>query len=105
MRDIINVATPSGESLWVEYVYESCLIVVEGRETTADLLVLEMVDLDIILGMDWLASCHATVDCRSKKIKFEMPGEPPFELYGDGAPNGTGIIFALTARQLLNAGC
>ncbi|WP_368859993.1 hypothetical protein [Microbacterium sp. C7(2022)] len=29
----------------------------------ADLIELEMVEFDVIMGMDWLASCYATVDC------------------------------------------
>ena len=77
----------------------------EGRETLANFLVLEIVDFDGILGMDWLASCHAMVDCRAKKIKFEIPGEVPFELLGDGAGANMKVISALKASKLLKAGC
>lgn len=34
---------------------------VRGQETLTELMVLEMHDLDVILGMEWLASCHATL--------------------------------------------
>ena len=105
MEEFVMVVTPSGETLWVEFVYETCLVMVEGRETIVDLMVLEMVDLDVILGMDWLASCHAVVDCRSKKLKFEMPNEPSFEYYGDGALAPMRLISALEARKSLCSGC
>uniref|UniRef100_A0A2N9EHF1 Integrase catalytic domain-containing protein n=1 Tax=Fagus sylvatica TaxID=28930 RepID=A0A2N9EHF1_FAGSY len=40
-----------------------------------DLTLLEMKDFDVILGMDWLAANYASVDCRSKKVKFQIPAE------------------------------
>lgn len=39
---------------------------VYGRDTTTNLFELDMVDFDVIMGMDWLASCYAIVDCRAK---------------------------------------
>lgn len=44
-----------------------------GRDTRADLMLLEMSNFDVILGMDWLASCHAMVDCFEKVVKFNVP--------------------------------
>ncbi|XP_073112178.1 uncharacterized protein [Elaeis guineensis] len=46
--------------------------IIEDREMKADLLVLEMKDFDLILGMDWLAAYHATVDCFQKTIMFQI---------------------------------
>ncbi|XP_070020925.1 uncharacterized protein [Nicotiana sylvestris] len=31
------------------------------------------------MGIDWLASCHANVDCRSKIVRFQFPREPILE--------------------------
>jgi hypothetical protein len=42
-----------------------------------------MIDFDVILGMDWLASNHAKLDCYSKVIKFKIPGKPTFIYRGD----------------------
>ena len=39
----------------------------------ADLIPLDMVDLDVILGMDWLAKHHASVDCFRKEVVFRSP--------------------------------
>ena len=47
-----SVGVPSGKPLRVETVYRSCEVVVEGVETLADLIVLDMVDFDALLGMD-----------------------------------------------------
>ncbi|XP_070032056.1 uncharacterized protein [Nicotiana tomentosiformis] len=63
---VVTVATPIGESLLAEHVYRACQIWVEGRDTLADLIVLDMIDFDMLMGMDWLSSCYAIVDCHAK---------------------------------------
>ncbi|XP_070028627.1 uncharacterized protein [Nicotiana sylvestris] len=56
LNDPFLVATPVGEALLVEYVYSACQIRVEGRDTLADLIVLDMIDFDMLMGIDWLSS-------------------------------------------------
>ena len=41
-----------------------------------DLLELDMVDFDVILGMDCLHACFASIDCRTRVVKFYFPNEP-----------------------------
>ena len=57
----------------VKIVYHNCRVIVYGYDTLVDFIELEMVDLDIIMSMDWLASCYATIDCRTKKLHFHFP--------------------------------
>lgn len=47
--------------------------------TATDLVELEMVDFNVIMGMDWLASSHAMVDCRTKVVRFQFSSEPVLE--------------------------
>ena len=58
----MNVNTPVGENLRIDAVYLNCIVKVQGNELLVDLLLLEMVDFDVILGMDWLAKHNAIVD-------------------------------------------
>ena len=58
-----KVSTPIGESIIARRVYRNYIVTVCNRDTLADLLELEIVDFDVIMGMDWLSSCYATVDC------------------------------------------
>ena len=51
----IRVSTPVGESVIVEKVHRSCLVNFVGSNTYVDLVILEMVDFDVILGMTWLS--------------------------------------------------
>nr|XP_009788963.1 PREDICTED: uncharacterized protein LOC104236681 [Nicotiana sylvestris] len=47
-----RVATPVGESLLAEYVYRAYQIQVEGRDTLAYLILLDMIDFDMLMGLD-----------------------------------------------------
>ena len=47
----IRVSTLVGESVIVEKVYRSCLVTFVGSNTYVDLVILEMIDFDVILGM------------------------------------------------------
>ena len=38
-----------------------------------DLLPLEFVEFDVILGMDFLSKYHATIYCFKKEVRFERP--------------------------------
>ncbi|XP_042446393.1 uncharacterized protein LOC122031333 [Zingiber officinale] len=66
--------------------------------------VLEMVEFDIRLGMDWLAMNHATVDCRARVVTFRPPGLPSWSFIGTGG-DGISVISAMQARRLLSQGC
>ncbi|KAG5602033.1 hypothetical protein H5410_033403 [Solanum commersonii] len=39
----------------------------------------DMVDFDVIFGMDWLYACYASVDCRTRVVKFQFSNEPVLE--------------------------
>ncbi|XP_070039208.1 uncharacterized protein [Nicotiana tomentosiformis] len=73
------VSTLVGESVRVTRVYRGCIVSVQGRSTEADLIELEMVDFDVIVGMDWLCSCYDILDCRAKLVRFKFPNEEVLE--------------------------
>lgn len=43
-----------------------------GYETWVDLLILDMVDFDVILGMHWLAPYHDFLDCYAKTVTLSL---------------------------------
>ena len=55
----------------------------------ADLVELPMHDFDVILGMDWLHSCYACMDCRNRVVRFCFPNEEElvWEGYNSSRPN------------------
>ena len=64
----IRVSTPVGEFVIVEKVYRSCLVTFVGGNTQEDLVILEMVDFDEILGMTWLSPNFAILDFNAKTV-------------------------------------
>jgi hypothetical protein len=84
---------------------KSCVTKIANREIVADLTLLEMKDFDIILGMDWLAANYAFIDCRSKKVNFQIPGEMEFSFVGSGTSVTPRVISALQARRMQRKGC
>uniref|UniRef100_A0A2N9FVM9 RNA-directed DNA polymerase n=1 Tax=Fagus sylvatica TaxID=28930 RepID=A0A2N9FVM9_FAGSY len=99
------VDTPVGGVVIANDICKSCVTKIADRELVADLTLLEMKDFDVILGMDWLAANYASVDCRSKKVKFQIPGEMEFSFVGSGASVTPCVISALQARRMLRKGC
>ena len=70
------VSLPTSDSLIANRVYRGNKVTIASHEFEADLIVLDIHDFDIILGMDWLAKHRATVDCYRKEVQFSQPGEP-----------------------------
>ncbi|XP_070004285.1 uncharacterized protein [Nicotiana sylvestris] len=65
----VIVSTPMGDSIIVDHVYRSCVVSIGGLETSVDLLLLDMVDFDVILGMDWVSPYHSILDCHTKTAR------------------------------------
>lgn len=61
----ICVSTLVSESLVVNRLYQGCAVTFMGRDSIAHLILLDMVDFDMILGMDWLSPLHAILDCHA----------------------------------------
>ncbi|XP_070056996.1 uncharacterized protein [Nicotiana tomentosiformis] len=63
-----------------------------------------MVDLDVIIGMDCLASCYANVDCRTKMLSFQFPSEPIIKSKGKIVMPNSRFISYLKARKIISKG-
>jgi hypothetical protein len=101
----LSVSTPLGDTLISNLVLKSCMFCIEGRELSADLVLLGMHDFDVILGMNWLAAYHASVDCFEKEVVFRPPGELEFRFKGSRLPTLPHMISALRANRFLRKGC
>ncbi|XP_070032561.1 uncharacterized protein [Nicotiana tomentosiformis] len=105
LHESFSITTPVGESIVATRVHRDCVVTVRGWDTMADLIELGMVDFNVIMGMDWLYSCFAKLDCRTKTIRFEFPKEPVIEWKGDDVvPKGRFISY-LKSTKMINKGC
>ena len=71
----LSVSNPLGRSVELNWVCRQCKVSFDGDdwELLANLIVLPMRAFDVILGMDWLSSYHAVIDCFMKTITIELP--------------------------------
>ncbi|XP_070004209.1 uncharacterized protein [Nicotiana sylvestris] len=100
-----SVSTLVGESITAARVYRGCVVTIRDRDTMDDLIELGTVDFDVIMGMDWLYSCFAKLDCRTRTIRLEFPNDLVVEWKGDNiVPKGR-LISYLTAVRMVKKGC
>ncbi|KAJ4961262.1 hypothetical protein NE237_021172 [Protea cynaroides] len=62
------VRSPLGVEVALTKYYGPCMVCIEGRDLEASLVILEMADFDVILGMDWLGHHSAVLLCGERKL-------------------------------------
>ena len=97
--------SPAGDLFESKLWFKNVPIHVQGRELMAHLIELEMVDYDVILGMDWLSKHHAVINCNKKEVKFQAPGSESFYFHGSSRRPALPMVSAMRALRMLQSGC
>lgn len=71
-----HVSTPVCDSIVAKRVYRNCPICVPHRVTHIDLVEHDMLDFDVIHGIDWLHACYASIYNRTRLVSFKILNEP-----------------------------
>ncbi|XP_070022420.1 uncharacterized protein [Nicotiana sylvestris] len=93
------------DSIIVDRVYRSCGVIIGGLKTRVDILLLDIVDFDVILGMDWLSPYHAILDYHAKTMTLALPGLPRLEWRGTPGHSTDKVISYMKARRMVEKGC
>ncbi|XP_068328181.1 uncharacterized protein [Pyrus communis] len=88
----LEFAMPRGEKCIVDCVYPGCPMMVEDVVMPADLIPLDIVDFDVILGTDWLHFNHANIDCYGKIVNLPSSWITCGYFYGT-SPWGAPVLF------------
>ena len=94
-----SLTTPVGDSVVARRIFRSCPISLSNRVTSVDLVELDMVDFDAILGMNWFHACFTSIDYQTRVVKFKFPNEPVLKWKeGNSIPRGCIISFLWIVR-------
>ena len=70
-----------------------------------NLVELDMIDFDVILGMDWPRACFASIGCRTRVENFYSPNEPVVKWKGGNSILRGRINSYLKACKMISKGC
>ncbi|KAI5343048.1 hypothetical protein L3X38_010924 [Prunus dulcis] len=76
LHEELAISVHTGDVFTVGVVYMNSMVLVGDLILEADLIPLDMVDLDDILGMDWLVKHRASVDCFRKEVVLRSSRRP-----------------------------
>ena len=74
----LSMVTPLSDELETYIFFPSYLALVEGKELLADLVLLDVINYDEILGIDWLTQHYALLDCYEKVVISNFPNDDEF---------------------------
>ncbi|KAD4178969.1 hypothetical protein E3N88_27560 [Mikania micrantha] len=104
LEHALVIATPMGNTSVITHIYRDCPLMIGNTVRNANLLPLQIGDFDIILGMDWLTTHRATIDCHSKRVIFGDILHPEYIYQGTHPRKSLKIIYALKAQKLISHG-
>ncbi|GJV74156.1 putative reverse transcriptase domain-containing protein [Tanacetum coccineum] len=101
----VIISTLMTNHMLIDHEYVNCPLRFADRIRPANLLPIHMLDFDVILGMDWLASHRATIDCYARTVIFGNVRQPEFVYHGSSPLKSVKLISAMKARTLISHGC
>ena len=67
----------------LDRVCRGCDLTIAERTFVFDFIVLDMTAFDVILGMDWLSSVRAVIDCYQRRVTICTGDGDCFRFFGD----------------------
>ncbi|KAL5560311.1 hypothetical protein UlMin_036522 [Ulmus minor] len=100
---VFRTSLPSGDVLISTHWLRAIPVLVSDRELYVDLIMLDLHDYDVILGMDFLSKYNATIECRHRRVVFRPTEGDEFSYVGEGGRSHKVIISSMRARKLLSS--
>ncbi|KAA3483692.1 DNA/RNA polymerases superfamily protein [Gossypium australe] len=102
---VIRVSNPLGRCVLVNKVCRDCPLMIRDYCFPADLMLLPFDEFDIILGMDWLTSHEAVVDCKRKLIDLKCRNGETIRIKSCDVNGLPTVISSMLARKYVRKGC
>ena len=79
-----RTSLPLGDILVSTHWLRAIPVLVSNWELYVDLIILNLYDYDVILGMDFLSKYNATIECRYRRVIFRQNDNDAFSYTGEG---------------------
>ena len=73
LEEPLYVSSPIGTRVNVDKICRDCELEISGILLTVDLRVIDMLEFDVILGMDWLTEHRVVIDCDRRRVTAYTP--------------------------------
>ena len=68
LEEPLYVSYPLGIRARIRMICRGCELEISGTLLTVDLRIMDMLEFDVILGMDWLTAYRVVIDCELKRV-------------------------------------
>ena len=68
MEKSLHVSSPLGTKVRVNKICRDCDLEISGILLTVDLRVMDMLEFNVIIGMDWLMAHRVVIDCDRRRV-------------------------------------
>ena len=62
------MSSPLGFRVRIRMICRGCELGISGPLLTVDLRIMDMLEFDVILGMDWLTAYRVVIDCERRRV-------------------------------------
>ncbi|KAL8148644.1 hypothetical protein AgCh_005853 [Apium graveolens] len=98
----LQVEIANHEVIPVNQIHPACELGIGEQSFSVDLIPFKLGEFDVILGMDWLSSNDAQIDCKGKKVKLNIPGKK--EVIFRGKRQTQKFLTMAQAKRMLRKG-
>ena len=68
LEEPLYVSSPLGIRARIGMICRGCEMEISGTLLTVDLRIMDMLEFDVILGMDWLTAYRVVIDCEHRRV-------------------------------------
>ncbi|XP_028094363.1 uncharacterized protein LOC114294425 [Camellia sinensis] len=99
----LRVESPVGGTVDLDWGCRDCEIEVARRRLSFAFVLLDMSSFDVILGMDWLSSYRAVIDCFRQRVSVCTSGGDCFYFLGDRVDRALSPVFDPRSKSELSS--
>ena len=83
LEEPLYVSSPLGIRARIGMICRGCELEISGILLTVDLRVMDMLEFDVILGMDWLTAYEVVIDCERRRVTAYTQDDTSVLLQGE----------------------